>query len=213
MDTDELIKKLAARRPAAAVRSGRLGRARPVLPSLSSPPLPYYARPEAGHCGRRRNPSLSLQVRGHDYCCRERLRGGAGAVAAGRRGARRLRTRGRPGALAAGIIVDSLFPAGPMVGEAGRHEQYGLPYLHSVDRSPARSRASCARYGTAPRHDRPCGRNGRVLAGGIAATLYAAHCTDDSPLFVATWYTIAIAGTCHRWEPPVPIDLPGGRRM
>jgi hypothetical protein len=31
-----------------------------------------------------------------------------------------------------------------------------------------------------------------LLAGGIAATLYAAHCTDDSPLFVATWYTIAI---------------------
>ncbi len=33
-----------------------------------------------------------------------------------------------------------------------------------------------------------------LLAGGIAATLYAAHCADDSPLFVATWYTIAIAG-------------------
>lgn len=33
-----------------------------------------------------------------------------------------------------------------------------------------------------------------LLAGGIAATFYAARCTDDSPLFVATWYTIAIAG-------------------
>jgi len=33
-----------------------------------------------------------------------------------------------------------------------------------------------------------------LLAGGIAASFYAAHCTDDSPLFVATWYTIAIAG-------------------
>jgi hypothetical protein len=33
-----------------------------------------------------------------------------------------------------------------------------------------------------------------LLAGGIAATIYAAQCTDDSPLFVATWYTIAIAG-------------------
>jgi len=31
------------------------------------------------------------------------------------------------------------------------------------------------------------------VAGGIAATLYAAHCTDDSPLFVATWYTLAVA--------------------
>ncbi|MGE0500106.1 MAG: NrsF family protein [Rhizobiaceae bacterium] len=33
-----------------------------------------------------------------------------------------------------------------------------------------------------------------LVAGGVAATFYAAHCTDDSPLFVATWYTIAIAG-------------------
>lgn len=29
-------------------------------------------------------------------------------------------------------------------------------------------------------------------AGAIAALLYALHCTDDSPLFVATWYTLAI---------------------
>lgn len=32
-----------------------------------------------------------------------------------------------------------------------------------------------------------------IVAGGLAATFYAAHCTDDSPLFVATWYTLAIA--------------------
>lgn len=33
-----------------------------------------------------------------------------------------------------------------------------------------------------------------LLAGGLAAVLYASHCTDDSPLFVGTWYTIAILG-------------------
>jgi hypothetical protein len=32
-----------------------------------------------------------------------------------------------------------------------------------------------------------------LVAGGIAATIYAAHCVDDSPLFVATWYTLALA--------------------
>jgi hypothetical protein len=32
-----------------------------------------------------------------------------------------------------------------------------------------------------------------LLSAGFAATLYASHCTDDSPLFVATWYTIATA--------------------
>src|SRR5262249_10144631 len=30
-----------------------------------------------------------------------------------------------------------------------------------------------------------------LSASGIAATFYAAHCTDDSPLFVMTWYLIA----------------------
>ena len=32
-----------------------------------------------------------------------------------------------------------------------------------------------------------------MMSAGLAATLYASHCTDDSPLFVATWYTIATA--------------------
>lgn len=32
-----------------------------------------------------------------------------------------------------------------------------------------------------------------LVAGGIAATFYASHCTDDSPLFVATWYPLALA--------------------
>ena len=30
-----------------------------------------------------------------------------------------------------------------------------------------------------------------LLSAGLAATLYASHCPDDSPLFVATWYTLA----------------------
>ncbi len=32
-----------------------------------------------------------------------------------------------------------------------------------------------------------------LLSAGLAATFYASHCTDDSPLFVATWYTLATA--------------------
>jgi hypothetical protein len=32
-----------------------------------------------------------------------------------------------------------------------------------------------------------------MLSAGLAATLYASHCTDDSPLFVATWYTLSTA--------------------
>jgi hypothetical protein len=33
-----------------------------------------------------------------------------------------------------------------------------------------------------------------LAAAGLAATLYAAHCSDDSPLFVATWYSLATLG-------------------
>lgn len=45
----------------------------------------------------------------------------------------------------------------------------------------------------APTRPRLAGAIAGVVAGGLAATLYAAHCTDDSPLFVGTWYTIAIS--------------------
>ena len=31
-----------------------------------------------------------------------------------------------------------------------------------------------------------------LVAAGIAATFYALHCDDDSPLFVAVWYTLGI---------------------
>lgn len=31
-----------------------------------------------------------------------------------------------------------------------------------------------------------------LLAAGLAASIYAVQCTDDSPLFVATWYTLSI---------------------
>jgi hypothetical protein len=32
-----------------------------------------------------------------------------------------------------------------------------------------------------------------LMSAGLAATLYAAHCADDSPLFVMTWYSIGTA--------------------
>jgi hypothetical protein len=49
------------------------------------------------------------------------------------------------------------------------------------------------RYG-APTRPRLAGAVAGLLAGGMGALFYAAHCPDDSPFFVATWYTIAIAG-------------------
>jgi hypothetical protein len=45
----------------------------------------------------------------------------------------------------------------------------------------------------APARPAVAGAVAGLLSAGLAATLYASHCTDDSPLFVATWYTVATA--------------------
>jgi hypothetical protein len=45
----------------------------------------------------------------------------------------------------------------------------------------------------APSRPAVAGAVAGLLSAALAATLYASHCTDDSPLFVAAWYTIATA--------------------
>jgi hypothetical protein len=45
----------------------------------------------------------------------------------------------------------------------------------------------------APENPARAGAIAGLIAGGLGGAFYAAHCFDDSPLFVATWYTLAIA--------------------
>jgi len=45
----------------------------------------------------------------------------------------------------------------------------------------------------APSRPAVAGAIAGMMSAGLAATLYASHCTDDSPLFVVTWYSIATA--------------------
>ncbi|UNK40035.1 DUF1109 domain-containing protein (plasmid) [Shinella sp. H4-D48] len=45
----------------------------------------------------------------------------------------------------------------------------------------------------APENPAAAGAAAGLAAGAIAAAIYAWHCPDDSPLFLATWYVIAIA--------------------
>ena len=45
----------------------------------------------------------------------------------------------------------------------------------------------------APTRAAAAGAMAGLLSAGLAATVYASHCTDDSPLFVATWYSLAAA--------------------
>ena len=45
---------------------------------------------------------------------------------------------------------------------------------------------------SAPAHPGRAGAAAGLAASGIAVVLYASHCPDDSPLFVAVWYSSAI---------------------
>jgi hypothetical protein len=75
----------------------------------------------------------------------------------------------------------------------GRNSLICLTYIPLIGMGPLAVFISALRYG-APTRPILAGAVAGLLAGGLASTFYAAHCTDDSPLFVATWYTIAIAG-------------------
>ncbi|ARQ00856.1 NrsF family protein [Pseudorhodoplanes sinuspersici] len=48
------------------------------------------------------------------------------------------------------------------------------------------------RYG-APTRPVLAGAMAGLLSGALSATLYISHCPDDSPIFVAAWFTLAIA--------------------
>jgi hypothetical protein len=48
------------------------------------------------------------------------------------------------------------------------------------------------RFG-APTRPTLAGAGAGLLAGALAASLYISHCPDDSPIFVAAWFTLAIA--------------------
>lgn len=57
----------------------------------------------------------------------------------------------------------------------------------------------------ATRHPALSGALAGASAAGIAATLYASNCTDDSPLFVAIWYpaatliVVSLGAVAGRW--------------
>lgn len=68
-----------------------------------------------------------------------------------------------------------------------------LTFISLVGIGPLAVFLLALRHG-APERPALAGAVAGLLAGGIAGAFYAAHCTDDSPLFVATWYTVAVGG-------------------
>ncbi|MEW6768549.1 MAG: DUF1109 domain-containing protein [Pseudomonadota bacterium] len=96
--------------------------------------------------------------------------------------------------LAGGIAVEMMLPQkvawlARLVGTNSRICLTAIPLL-SI---PFLAASLVALRHGAPSRPALAGAFAGLLSAGLAATLYASHCTDDSPLFVATWYTLATA--------------------
>ncbi len=121
-----------------------------------------------------------------------------------------LRILARPGAETRGYLP-WLAAAPLLLAVAVTFELFAVPSSHWASRLVGVNSLVCLTFipliGAAPlvlfllvlRHGAPtrpmlAGAVAGLLAGGLAAAFYAAHCPDDSPLFVATWYSIAITG-------------------
>ncbi|MGX5736004.1 NrsF family protein [Bosea thiooxidans] len=74
----------------------------------------------------------------------------------------------------------------------GRNARFCLTLIPLLSVGPLICLLAALRQG-APSQPGLAGAVAGLAASGIAATFYAANCDDDSPLFVMTWYPIAIA--------------------
>jgi hypothetical protein len=98
------------------------------------------------------------------------------------------------GLLAAGIAGEAMMPQRlPMmtrlVGSNSRICMTAIPLMSL----PLLAGAIFGLRHGAPTHPALAGAVAGLMSAGLAATFYASHCTDDSPLFVMTWYTLAAA--------------------
>jgi hypothetical protein len=79
-----------------------------------------------------------------------------------------------------------------MVRLVGHNAMVCMVLIPALSALPLIATLFALRHG-APTSPTLAGAVAGLLAGGIGATLYATHCPDDSPLFIATWYVIAIS--------------------
>lgn len=73
----------------------------------------------------------------------------------------------------------------------GRNARWCMQYIPLIGLAPLALLLVALRQG-APSRPGVAGAVAGLVAGGLGAFFYAVHCPDDSPLFVATWYTIAV---------------------
>jgi hypothetical protein len=98
------------------------------------------------------------------------------------------------GLLVAGISGEMMMPqrAPMMTRLVGNNSKFCMTFIPVISLPLLLATLLGLRHG-APSRPALSGAVAGMLSAGLAATLYASHCTDDSPLFVATWYTLAIA--------------------
>jgi hypothetical protein len=98
------------------------------------------------------------------------------------------------GLLAAGIGGEMMMPQRlPMMTRLVGHNSRACMTAIPLMSLPLLAGALYGLRHGAPTRPAVAGAIAGLLSAGLAATLYASHCTDDSPLFVMTWYSIAAA--------------------
>jgi hypothetical protein len=98
------------------------------------------------------------------------------------------------GLLVAGISGEMMMPqrAPMMTRLVGNNSKICLTAIPALSLPLLTAALLGLRHG-APSRPALSGAIAGLLSAGFAATLYASHCNDDSPLFVAFWYTLATA--------------------
>jgi hypothetical protein len=94
--------------------------------------------------------------------------------------------------LGAGVIGELLLVPADLWGTRmiGSNSMHCLMMVPLLSIAPLAALLFAMRNG-APQNPGIAGALAGAAAAGIAATLYAANCPDDSPLFVASWYPLA----------------------
>jgi len=98
-----------------------------------------------------------------------------------------------PALLALAVIIELFVVPAPRWGAnlIGSNAAVCLVFVPLFSLAPLAGALMALRLG-APTEPSYAGAVAGLLAGGLGAALYAAHCPDDSPLFVAAWYSLAI---------------------
>lgn len=93
-------------------------------------------------------------------------------------------------ALGVGAELAATPPATWLPGLVGANAIYCLMLIPLLSLAPLALLMLALRDG-APTRPGLTGAAAGLVASGVAAAIYASHCTDDSPLFVAAWYSLA----------------------